>query len=81
MKNEKQIMTEEEKIEHEIHQWIDNNRAHLPLNVDSWKIIVKAKEEDKEQEPVLSFGKYNAAAHRTDKFYKAFSRIAEIKNE
>lgn len=70
-----------EEIGQRIQQWIRANRDNLPLNVDSWEIMIEKSNGNASKKPELSFGNYNASSYRVDNFYKPFSRIVEIKNE
>lgn len=72
-------MNEEEKIKSDIKEWIAANRAHLPLNIDSWEFTAwKSSEEWIKQPTVRRGAKYDSALYASTPFYKPYSKMCKL---
>lgn len=67
-------MKEEDTIKEKVKAWLEENREHLPLNIDSWEITVTENKNTGQVKPI-NLGKYNAATLLTHPFYKPYSKM------
>jgi len=71
---------EPEILKQQAKRWLEVHENHLPLNIDSWEIIVMEKQPSSDLSP-LYFGKYESKENHTESFYKRLSRIVIIEHE
>lgn len=70
---------QKEKLSRVVKNWLEENRAALPINIDSWQISFFEGHPGNDPVQPVQLGKYNAGVRKTMPLYKPYSKMSLFK--